>query len=178
MDKTILLTSFTTWEPHQKTNSSDDLLIEILNANLSPSLLFLRQLPVDFELAPQKAIAHIEQHQPDIVVCCGMAERRSKLSVESRAIVEEQILQTTVNLDALIAELTITEISHDAGRFVCNTLYYAILKYLQEQNRQIPCLFVHVPILTPENLVPVVQDFQLILQRIVTCGSRVNRLSY
>jgi pyroglutamyl-peptidase len=63
MPQRILLTSFQTWLPHQKTNSSDDLLNLVNLVNLvnisrvqqlkSNSLLFLRQLPVDIKLATQ-----------------------------------------------------------------------------------------------------------------------------
>ncbi|MBD2464835.1 peptidase C15 [Oscillatoria sp. FACHB-1407] len=166
MPKTLLLTSFQTWMPHQRSNASDDLLLEIGQQNPSPSWHVLRQLPVDFELAPQKAIAHVTQLQPDVVVCCGMAESRSRLSVESRAITESEILHSTLDLQRLTAELNYTEISDDAGRFVCNALYYAMLKHLRSHQPQSHGLFVHVPILTDENRGAIVADFRVILQRL------------
>jgi pyroglutamyl-peptidase len=170
MSKTVLLSSFATWEPHQRSNSSDDLLLEVLKANLypplhSPSLHFLRQLPVDFELAPQQAIAQVNLLQPDIVICCGMAEHRTKLTVESRAVTHSETLYTRVNLDRLIAGLTMTEISHDAGQFVCNWLYQAMLKHLQSSERL--CLFVHVPILTPKNSSAIESDFCRLIERML-----------
>ncbi len=53
----LLLTSFQTWLPHQTSNSSDDLL-EIIQKQQSneDSLFFLRNLPVNTELATQKVI--------------------------------------------------------------------------------------------------------------------------
>ena len=64
MSKKILFTSFTTWLPHQKSNSSDDLLQEIQIAGDRNS--FLRQLPVDIELASKSVISKIAELQPDI----------------------------------------------------------------------------------------------------------------
>ena len=52
MSKKVLLTSFSTWLPHQKSNSSDDLLHEVTKDDSLPaSLTTLRQLPVDIHLA-------------------------------------------------------------------------------------------------------------------------------
>lgn len=157
----MLLTSFATWMPHQRSNSSDDLL-ETLEAN--PSRHLLRQLPADFEQAPRQAIDHIQTLQPDIVVCCGMAESRSKLTVESRAVTLGETLYTAVDVDRLVAGLDITEVSHDAGRFACNWLYYSLLKHFQPPKTV--CLFVHVPILTAENRGAIVSDFHRLIDRL------------
>ncbi len=52
MKKRILLTSFDTWLKDQQSNSSDDLLLEVTKLELLPDYLtFLRQLPVDVQLA-------------------------------------------------------------------------------------------------------------------------------
>ncbi|NJL35366.1 MAG: peptidase C15 [Leptolyngbyaceae cyanobacterium SM1_4_3] len=161
----ILLTSFTTWKAHQRSNASDDLLIEI-QKNSSSDLVFLRQLPVDFRLAPEQAIAHINKLQPDAIILCGMAESRQKLTVESRAIAGETIFHTKVDLEKLVKGLEFTEISQDAGQFVCEALYFATLKHLQEASSDCLCMFVHVPILTPANSQLVTQDFQAMIESV------------
>ncbi len=138
MNRKILFTSFTTWLPHQKSNSSDDLLQEILN--LRDRDTFLRQLPVDIELASNLAIAKIAELQPDIIICCGMAESRSQLSIEAKASNRDEVLNTQVNLPQLIAGINGIEISYDAGKFVCEGLYYSILKYLQSSQLSSHCI--------------------------------------
>lgn len=169
MTAKILLTSFDTWLPHQKSNSSDDLLAKISQIQSLPdSLTFLRKLPVDFQLAPNLAIAQINQIQPDTIICCGMAESRQKLTVESCACCESDILKTAVNLEPLVADLAATEISHEAGKFVCEALYYAVLKHICDAQIAAKCIFVHVPILTDKNLDNIVSDFLLILRRLTT----------
>jgi pyroglutamyl-peptidase len=159
----ILLTSFTTWKAHQQSNASDDLLIEI-QKHSSADLFFLRQLPVDFRLAPEQAIAHFNQLQPDAIILCGMAESRQKLTVESRAIAGETVFHAKVELRKLIEGLEFTEISHDAGQFVCEALYFATLKHLREANSDCLCMFVHIPILTLANSQLVINDFQAMIE--------------
>ena len=167
MTNKILLTSFDTWLPHHKSNSSDDLLAKISQIQSLPySLTFLHKLPVDFQLAPNLAIAQINQLQPDTIICCGMAESRQKLTVESCACSNKDILKTAVNLEPLVADLAATEISHEAGKFVCEAVYYAVLKHLADAQMTAKCIFVHVPILTPDNTDKIVCDFLSIVNRL------------
>jgi pyroglutamyl-peptidase len=134
---------------------------------LSEQVHDLRKLPVDFQLAPKKVIACMQQLQPNLVICCGMAEQRSRLSVESNGKHEEEVLHTKVDLHPLIEDLPFTEISHNAGRFVCNYTYYSVLKHIQDHQLSTKCLFVHVPVLTQANLEPAIQDFSVLLERLI-----------
>jgi pyroglutamyl-peptidase len=164
-DKSILMTSFTTWKPHHVSNSSDDLLGHISDTQ-SPSWHFLRKLPVDFQLAPRQVISRFNEFRPDVLICCGMAEERKKLSIESRAVLNSETIETDINLDELTYGLGMTEISHDTGQFVCNTLYFKALKHLHEQERRHHCIFAHVPLLTSENAGMVRDDFLSIVERL------------
>ena len=165
MKPKLVLTSFQTWLPHQKSNSSDDLLNLIQKQQFnSVSLSFLRQLPVNVERASQKAIAAMQKIQPHGVICCGMAESRRHLTIESRAFYQADCLTTKVNLEELVQRLLFTTISHDAGKFVCEGLYYQVLKYIQVAENSLPCIFVHVPLLTQSNLDIVKKDFQAIVK--------------
>ena len=173
MTAKILLTSFDTWLPHQKSNSSDDLLAKISQIKSLPdSLTFLRKLPVDFQLAPNLAIAQINQLQPDTIICCGMAESRQNLTVESCACCDSDILKTAVNLEPLVADLAATEISHEAGKFVCEALYYGVLKHICDSQIAAKCIFVHVPIFTPDNADRMVADFLLVMRRLTLASNK------
>ncbi|WP_293149206.1 MULTISPECIES: peptidase C15 [unclassified Microcoleus] len=174
MTNKILLTSFNTWLSHQKSNSSDDLLAKISRIQSLPdSLTYLRKLPVDFQEAPNLAIAQINKIQPDIIICCGMAESRQKLTVESCACCDTDILKTKVNLEPLVADLCTTEISHEAGKYVCEALYYAVLKHIRNAQLPAKCIFVHVPILTLENSDKIVGDFLSIVNRLTINHSQL-----
>ncbi|MEH2412897.1 MAG: hypothetical protein V7K36_29835 [Nostoc sp.] len=64
MKKRILLTSFDIWLKDQQSNSFDDLLFEVTKLDLIPhDLSFLRQLPVDVQLASTQVIEQINAIQ-------------------------------------------------------------------------------------------------------------------
>jgi pyroglutamyl-peptidase len=163
----ILLTSFQTWLPHQSSNSSDD-LIDYLDrrSTLSIETHLLRRIPVDFHIASRQVISKIQEIQPELILCCGMAEPRSKLSIESNGRFQSHLYFTSINLDALIDCTAATVISHNAGRFVCNYLYYQVLRYLDTHQSPAQCLFIHVPLLNSDNLPVVADDFLAILKQL------------
>jgi pyroglutamyl-peptidase len=167
MAKRILLTSFDIWLQDQQSNSSNDLLLEVAQLNSIPlDLTFLHQLPVDVQLASLRVIQKIDEFQPDYIICCGMAASRKQLSVEVSASCKESVSQTTVDVEKLVWGAIATEISHDCGKFVCEGLYYSVLDYLQQKQLTARCIFVHVPVLTPENLAVIMADFVLIINRL------------
>ena len=163
----VLLTSFDIWKPEHKSNSSDDLLSLISAQELTDcSLSFIRKLPVDLEIAPEIVISQIEKFQPDIIICFGMAEKRENLTIESQANSGTEVIKTSVDLSKLVVGLDRTEISNDAGKFVCEDLYYSVLKYLDKGCLKSKCIFVHVPILTAVNRDVIVGDVLKILSKI------------
>jgi pyroglutamyl-peptidase len=168
-----LITSFTTWKPEQPSNSADDLIDLILQqkvasaANLGEANL-LRKIPVCFDQAPKLVIEAIDKLLPDTVICCGMAEPRNRLTVESNGKHATEVVNTNIDLSKLVAPLPFTDISDDAGQFVCNWLYYSVLKYIRDRQLSTICLFVHVPILRPENTAAIAQDFSYIYNYLST----------
>lgn len=164
MLKKILLTSFQTWLSHQKSNSSDDLLLQLQQNNFNSSYLhFLRKLPVDTIKASKTVINTMRQIKPNIIICCGMAESCCALTLESNAICDNHQIFTNINLEELKSILSFTNISHNAGKFVCESLYYNVLKEISTNNYQQQAIFVHVPILNSNNYQIIMQDFRKIL---------------
>jgi pyroglutamyl-peptidase len=165
----ILLTSFDIWLPHHRSNSSDDLLEAIASLEFPrASLSFLRKLPVDIDRASKLVFDRINLIQPDFVICCGMAESRQKLTIESCATCDRDKLTTSLNLEDLVSQLNKTSISHDAGKFVCEGLYYQILSHLKSCHFNSQCIFIHVPILNEDNFSEIVEDFSEILRMLST----------
>ena len=175
MPNKLLLTSFQTWLSHQSSNSSDVLLENIAKQVDSGRYCFLRKLPVDTELAAEKVIETIANIEPQGIICCGMAESRRQLSVESNATCDRDCCFTRIDLAELTACTKQTRISHNAGKFVCEGLYYQVLKYLETNSLNIPCIFVHVPLLNADNTVAIEQDFLTIIDFIETGGVTANR---
>jgi pyroglutamyl-peptidase len=163
----LLFTSFDTWEPHQRSNASDDLLQAILDRNLcEQNWHFLRRIPVDFDLAPNAVISKIQELQPDITLCCGMAENRERLSIESNGKSTHEIVHTKLPVAFLLEGTLSTDISHDAGNFVCNHLYYSVLKHSEKIDYRHQCLFIHVPTLNEHDIKTIVQDFLSVIQKV------------
>ncbi|MGC1308503.1 MAG: peptidase C15 [Phormidesmis sp.] len=155
------MTSFQPWRAHQPSNSSDDLLRELHRQNRLPAdAIWIRQVPVSFELAPVRVISAIHQHRPDSIICCGMAENRPFLSIEQWAKGPGQPLQTSVELSALLTGTWLSEISNDAGTYVCNHLYYSVLNFISHAGLDIPALFIHVPVLSCANQTLILNDFE------------------
>jgi len=171
MNKPILISTFAPWLPHQRSNASDDLLQRFLEEK-GEECLYLRQLPVDPLLAPRLVLETFERSRPRFLVCCGMAETRSRLSLESQAVLEGNALKTDLDLAGLTAGLERSEISHDAGQFVCNTLYYRCLEHLRNAGGDHHVLFIHVPVLTPENVQPLTNDFTQIIARLAALSPK------
>jgi len=113
---TILLTSFAPWLCHHRSNSSDDLLVSIQD-NYAKKLLFLRQLPVNTHRASERVIKAIQDKKPDFVICCGMAESRYRLSLESQARSSTKKLLTSIPLPDLIKNLDYSYISDNAENY-------------------------------------------------------------
>ncbi|WP_017654698.1 hypothetical protein [Fortiea contorta] len=167
MKKSILLTSFDIWLSEQQSNSSNDLLLEVAKCDSLPDgLTFLHQLPVDVELASERVIAKIKELQPDYIICCGMAAKRTQLSLEACASWGESFLHTQVDLAQLVWGARAIEISYDCGKFVCEGLYYSVLDYLGQSQLKADCIFVHVPVLHQENLMDILKDFLLIINKL------------
>jgi pyroglutamyl-peptidase len=161
----ILFTSFQTWLPHQPLNSSDALLEKLndrwqVGCSRPPlSYRMLRQLPVDSDRAMERietALGEMARQEssvqdtaPRLVVCCGMAENRQTLDLEWQAFQNGHWLQTPLNLPALAQGLQPVGLSWDAGRFVCNSVYYRVLNLLMLDYPTTVGLFVHVPLLPP-----------------------------
>ncbi len=188
----ILITAFATWLPHQRSNASDELLRLLqAQASLPPTCQLLHPLPVCVETAYQQIQDRLEdrladrpEHRPfDFVICCGMAESRDRLTLEAQAVIDGVAYWTPISLIQLLTPrkpFQCMEVSLDAGQFVCNGLYFRLLKQFWQSSfenkvkglastvrtRPAP-LFVHVPPLTLENIPVVLQDFRLLLQRLL-----------
>lgn len=168
MTTPFLITTFSTWLPHQRSNAADDLIDRVAQAGLPSGTELLRHLPVDGEAAWAIVAAAMRRFRPARIIACGMAESRNRLCLEQQAVCGDRTLSTAIDLGPWAAQLRLGEHSFDAGRFVCNDLYFSILEALARD----PCwqdtraLFVHVPPphrLGVDDSATLLQDFQTLL---------------
>lgn len=164
----ILITSFVPWLAHQKSNSSDDLVAALQSQNKLPTnTVWLRRVPVCFDLAPALVIPELQRLRPQVMICCGMAESRTRLTIEKQA-KGRQTLQTSVNVQNLLKGTSQSEVSYDAGQFVCNHLYYQVLEAIDKSKLNTATIFVHVPTLTDKNKSTMLGDFLKISSALIS----------
>ncbi|WP_159787074.1 peptidase C15 [Sodalinema gerasimenkoae] len=165
----MLLSSFDIWKPHHRSNSSDDLLAELQQRGRLPeSARLLRRLPVDTQQASAQLLAAIHQYRPPWVLLGGMAEGRSRLTVERRAVQGPGVYCTPMPVWELVAGLDHTDVSYHAGRFVCNATYYQVLSDIATANLPTQALFLHVPCSRGNAWPEIVADADQLLQRLIT----------
>ncbi len=161
----VLITSFRTWRVHQRSNSSHDLVADLHTSGRLPAdSVWLSQVPVSFAIAPIQVITEVARLRPRVVICCGMAENRPLLSIERQAKVPRQslptaVLKTSAKVSALLRGTVLSEISDDAGNYVCNHLYYSVLKFIDQVNWPTVAIFIHVPLLNLANKKLILDDF-------------------
>lgn len=155
---------------------------------MPPDAVWLRHVPVSFALAPVRVESEIMRLRPRAVICCGMAEKRQRLSIERQAkrfpqkydvpngnapapVADEQvsILQTTMDVRRLMTGTVLSEVSEDAGAYVCNDLYYNVLKLVDQVSWEMAGVFIHIPVVNPNNKTFLLQDFFKIVSQISAC---------
>lgn len=168
----MLITSFQPWRAHQSSNSSDDLVAALqASQRLPENSTWIRNVPVSFELAPVRVISALYQYRPRAIICCGMAENRPHLSIEQRATRAGTQLHTSVDLQNLLQQTRLSEVSYDAGNYVCNALYYRVLESIQKYNLPTVAVFAHIPLLKGDRTRLVLDDFSTIAARLATLES-------
>ena len=135
---------------------------------LPQNAVWLSQVPVNFQTAPMQVLSEIYRIRPCAVVCCGMAEKRVCLSLEQQARGNMGALKTSLNLADLLANTWLSEVSYDAGDYVCNHLYYCILEAIYQGQIETSCLFVHVPLLSAQTWPLVQSDLSAVLKKLAS----------
>jgi pyroglutamyl-peptidase len=171
----ILVTGF---EPFGKLVANPSaLLLEQLSADMIPGCSALRRelLPVAYTRSGSRIRALLEELQPDLCICLGVAQNRQHVCLEriamnlddcsladndgelakEREIVigESLALRSGLNLAALHMAVTGLNkplepglsISNHAGNFVCNHVYYNALQHIACRRMASQCLFIHLP---------------------------------
>jgi pyroglutamyl-peptidase len=125
-------------------------------------------LPVSFARAADALREALAERDPEVVVCFGLAARDTKISVERFALNMDEVdaidnegaggsgsaidpdgplaLPSSLPVDAIVAALRAEEIpaavSRDAGGYLCNHVFYVLMRELTAGRKG---GFVHVP---------------------------------
>ena len=157
MSATFLVTGFEPFAEH-RTNSSWDAL-ELLRPSW-PTTIAARCLPVDHLLAHQELRRALAELRPRAVLCTGLA-RGEVFRIEQRARRPAALAAQPGDLESrgrwpwdemrqALDDAQVRSIdSSDAGQYVCESTYWSLLNY-QQQDQQEPqppefAAFLHVP---------------------------------
>jgi pyroglutamyl-peptidase len=128
-------------------------------------------LPTAFEAAGLRIRELIREEQPDAVLGLGVAQKRDKINIErvahnwdeAKIPDNDGVLRSgqkiapdgaetyfsTLPVDKLLAAMSAAHIpavlSDDAGRYVCNHVYYSARDEIEHLDKHIPCGFIHIP---------------------------------
>jgi pyroglutamyl-peptidase len=149
------------------------LLVESLEGEVAKALL-----PVSYARAADELRRAVREAAPDIVICFGQADGRTGISIErfahnlddaaspdndaspaSGGAIEPAgpvAYHSTLPVDEIVAALRAEGIpaaaSRDAGGFLCNHVFYVLMRVLEQERPHARGGFVHVPLL-PEQAV-------------------------
>jgi pyroglutamyl-peptidase len=147
-------------------------LVDALDGDVAKALL-----PVSYARAASVLRDAIAEHEPGVVICFGQADGRTGISVERFAHNLDEATTTdndeaqgsgapidpdgpaayrsTLPVDEIVAALREEGIpaapSRDAGGFLCNHVFYALMGVLEREQPDARGGFVHVPLL-PEQV--------------------------
>lgn len=168
--KKLLLTGFEAFLTNTK-NPTEELVMKFHKAKINGYSIYSHVLPVEYERAEKETRELIRDLKPDLIISLGLASKRAKITPELIAInyahcndadnagvikQYEKIIQcsnnsyvSTLPIEEIITSLNIhqfdSELSTDAGSYVCNTVMYSALDEINILNLNIPCGFIHIP---------------------------------
>lgn len=174
----ILVTGF---EPFggMEVNPTSSLVKSLQEETLKGYEIHSCTLPVVYDHCVQTLITKINEVNPDVVICCGLAFGRASITIERIGInvkdtageglkgdnqgekpVDEKIIPdgpdgifSTLPIRTMVNELVKNgipaQVSNTAGTYICNNTLYGVLNFISLNKRQIKAGFVHFPA-TPE----------------------------
>jgi pyroglutamyl-peptidase len=169
---TVLVTGF---EPFggEDENPSQQIACALDGAAIAGHRIVAATLPTEFARVAAELDALIARHRPVLVLAVGQAGSRAEISLERVAInlIDARIADnagaqpvdvpvvagapnayfSTLPLKAMLRALQTAGIpaalSHSAGTFVCNQVFYALAHRLARGRRKVRGGFIHVPYL-------------------------------
>jgi pyroglutamyl-peptidase len=173
----VLVTGFEPFGDGAGVNPSELLVAELAAAPPEGVELETAVLPVAYARSTDALRAAVDAAEPDVVICFGQADGRTGISVErfahnldSSESADNDGVSSEAEIDATgpvayRSTLPVTEIvaalreegipaaeSRDAGGFLCNRVFYELMRLLELERPGAAGGFVHVPLLPQQAL--------------------------
>ncbi|MFP7224609.1 pyroglutamyl-peptidase I [Priestia filamentosa] len=177
MEQKVLLTGF---EPFggEKLNPSWEAVKQLHGEVIDGVTLVAEQIPTVFGKSVEVIEKLIQQYNPDIVICVGQAGGRLHITPERVAInindaripdnkgnqpIDEPIVDkgpvaywSTLPIKRMVKNMQESNIpasvSHTAGTFVCNHIFYGLMDYITRTSLSIRGGFIHIPFIPEQTI--------------------------
>ncbi|CAH0151278.1 pyrrolidone-carboxylate peptidase [Bacillus sp. Soil745] len=177
MKQKVLLTGF---EPFggEKVNPSWEAVKQLHGEVIDDVTLVAEQIPTLFGKSVAVLEQLIQQHNPDVVICVGQAGGRLHITPERVAInmndaripdnqgnqpIDEPIADkgpvaywSTIPIKRIVENMKESNIpasvSHTAGTFVCNHIFYGLMDYITRTSSSIRGGFIHIPFIPEQTI--------------------------
>ncbi|WP_141995142.1 pyroglutamyl-peptidase I [Bacillus sp. B4EP4a] len=177
MKQKVLLTGF---EPFggERVNPSWEAVKQLHGEVIDDVTLVAEQIPTVFGKSVAVMEQLIQQHNPDIVICVGQAGGRLHITPERVAInmddaripdnqgnqpIDEPITDkgpvaywSTIPIKRIVENMKESNIpasvSHTAGTFVCNHIFYGLMDYITRTSSSIRGGFIHIPFIPEQTI--------------------------
>ncbi|MFD4820406.1 pyroglutamyl-peptidase I [Peribacillus butanolivorans] len=177
MKQKVLLTGF---EPFggERVNPSWEAVKQLHGEVIDDVTLVAEQIPTVFGKSVAVMEKLIQQHNPDIVICVGQAGGRLHITPERVAInmddaripdnqgnqpIDEPIADkgpvaywSTIPIKRIVENMKENNIpasvSHTAGTFVCNHIFYGLMDYITRTSSSIRGGFIHIPFIPEQTI--------------------------
>ena len=167
----VLVTGFEPFN-NAKLNPSEQLALALKPDDVPGARIVAKVLPVVYGEAAERLLALIAEHNPDVVLCFGLAEGRTAITPERFAVnmddasiadnaghlrIDQPIhpgsptaYETTLPIKELVVAIRSegipASVSLTAGTFVCNHIFYEMQNAVV--GKPIKSGFIHVPLLS------------------------------
>ncbi|HEK9100147.1 pyroglutamyl-peptidase I [Bacillus pfraonensis] len=170
--KSVLLTGF---EPFggEEINPAWEVAKQLDGQVIGDYRVVSKQVPTVFHKSLQVLQSYIEEIEPELIICIGQAGGRPDITVERVAInvddariadnegnqpIDEPIIEegpaaywSTLPMKAIVKKLREkgipASVSQTAGTFVCNHLFYGLMRMLAKSENAVRGGFIHIPFL-------------------------------
>jgi pyroglutamyl-peptidase len=188
----VLVTGFERFGPYD-INPSQLIAVALNGTQIGNVSIYGLVLPVDFNLSTAVICNAVSVLHPVLVVSVGLKARTHVITIERQGInlkrdpaaqgseqrlhristqgpfIEASSLPIRKMVTALRTDGISSRQSWFAGTYVCNSVYYTTLKYVDQQGLDTPVLFVHVPLSSSQdpkgmNLDTMVKAIKIMIQ--------------
>ncbi|AXN39678.1 pyroglutamyl-peptidase I [Peribacillus butanolivorans] len=177
MKQKVLLTGFDPFGG-ERVNPSWEAVKQLHGEVIDDVTLVAEQIPTVFGKSFAVMEQLIQQHNPDIVICVGQAGGRLHITPERVAInmddaripdnqgnqpIDEPIADkgpvaywSTIPIKRIVENMKESNIpasvSHTAGTFVCNHIFYGLMDYITRTSSSIRGGFIHIPFIPEQTI--------------------------